>query len=310
MMRLAVFDRSLATDNLGDEVIYQSVEAVLLDLFPVAFIHRIASHEALSDRSHKVLRAADMTFVAGSNLLPPDGERWRFTRGDCMFIDKLVITGAGWQNDATQLSRENTPIMRRAFHRTALHAVRDQPAADNLAKLGLSVLNASCPTLWALDAAATARIPASRAPEAVVTVTAYRNRPAEDAAFLRRVTESYRKVWFYPPMQSFISHRERIGFGDLPRIRATTAEYTRFFAENDIDYIGSRLHGGIRALQTGKRSLILQADNRARDIAAHTGLPSVRLDDLAGIRAWIEAPAPTVLRLPETAIAAWKTQFR
>jgi len=99
-----------------------------------------------------------------------------------------VVIGAGWQHDAAQLNRENTKLMRRAFHRTALHAVRDQAAVDNLAKLGLRVVNASCPTLWALDAAATARIPATRAPEAVVTVTACRNRPAEDAAFLRLVT--------------------------------------------------------------------------------------------------------------------------
>ncbi|WP_291297975.1 polysaccharide pyruvyl transferase family protein [Elioraea sp.] len=309
-MRLAVIDPSLATDNLGDEVIYQAVEAALLDLFPAAFIHRIASHEALSDRSHKVLRAADMTFVAGSNLLPPDWAQWRLTLADSMFIDNLVIFGAGWQNDVTQLNRENTKIMRRAFHRTALHAVRDKPAVDNLATLGLRVVNASCPTLWALDAAATARIPVTRAPEAVVTVTAYRNRPAEDAAFLRLVTESYRKVWFYPQMEDDIPHLERIGFGHLPRIRATTAAFTRFLAENEVDYIGSRLHGGIRALQTGKRSLILQVDNRARDIAAHTGLPSARLDDPAGIRRWIETPAPTVLRLPEAEIAAWKAQFR
>lgn len=309
-MRLAVFDPSLATDNLGDEVIYQAVEVVLLDLFPNAFIHRIASHEALSDRSHKVLRAADMVFVAGSNLLPPDGGQWRLTLADSLFCDNIVVIGAGWQHDSTPLTRESTKIIRRTFHRTALHAVRDQPAADNLATLGLRVVNTSCPTLWSIDAAAAARIPIVRAPEAVVAVTAYRKRPAEDAAFLRLVTECYRKVWFYPQMADDVPHLERIGFGHLPRIRASTEAYTRFLAENDVDYVGSRLHGGIRALQTGKRSLILQVDNRARDIATHTGLPSARLDDLAGIRAWIEAPAPTVLRLPAADIAAWKSQFR
>jgi polysaccharide pyruvyl transferase WcaK-like protein len=116
-------------------------------------------------------------------------------------------------------------------------------------------------------------------------------------------------VWFYPQMADDIPHLERIGFGHLPRIRASTAAYTRFLAENDVDYVGSRLHGGIRALQQGKRTLVLAVDNRARDIAAHTGLPSVPHGDAASIRAWIETPAPTLLRLPEAEIAAWKAQF-
>lgn len=308
-MQIAILDPSLATDNLGDEVIYQAVESLLFDLFPNAWFHRIATHEAMSNRSHKVLREAERIFVAGSNLLPPDGGQWRITLSDSMFIEGLVVIGAGWQHDTTKLSREASKIIGRSFHRTALHAVRDAPAAENLKAVGLRAVNATCPTLWRLDAEATARIPATKAPEAVVAVTAYRNQPEADAAFLKLVTERYRTVWFYPQMADDIAHIERLGFGHLKRIRASTDAYTRFLAENDVDYIGSRLHGGIRALQTGKRSLILEVDNRARDIAAHTGLPSARLTDLAAIGDWIDRPAPTVLHLPEADIAAWKAQF-
>lgn len=309
-MEIAVLDPSLATDNLGDEVIYEAVEDVLFSLFPAAFLHRIASHERMSDRSHTVLRKASLVFVAGSNLLPPDGGQWRITLDDAALCCDIVVLGAGWQHDSTVFNRRSEKLTRRVLSGRRIHAVRDAKARDNLASLGLRVLNTSCPSLWSLDAAATARIPESRAPEAVVAVTAYRNTPEADAAFLRLMTECYRKVWFYPQMADDIPHLERIGFGHLPRIRASTAAYTRFLAENDVDYVGSRLHGGIRALQRGKRTLVLAVDNRARDIAAHTGLPSAPHGDLAAIRAWIETPAPTRLALPEAEIAAWKAQFR
>ncbi|WP_144185125.1 polysaccharide pyruvyl transferase family protein [Elioraea rosea] len=308
-MQIAILDPSLATDNLGDEVIYQAVESLLFDLFPNAWFHRIATHEPMSNRSHKVLRAAERIFVAGSNLLPPDGGQWRITLSDSMFVEGLVVIGAGWQHDATKLTREASKILRRSLHASALHAVRDAPAAENLKALGLRAVNATCPTLWRLDAAATARIPEAKAQDAVVAVTAYRNQPEADAAFLKLVTDRYRTVWFYPQMGDDIPHLERLGFGHLKRIRASTEAYSRFLAENDVDYIGSRLHGGIRALQMGKRLLILEVDNRARDIAAHTGLPSARLTDLAAISDWIERPAPTRLHLPEAEIAAWKAQF-
>lgn len=308
-MEIAVLDPSLATDNLGDEVIYEAVEEIIFSLFPDAFLHRIATHERMSDRSHAVLRKASLVFVAGSNLLPPDGGQWRITLDDAPYCDDIVVLGAGWQHDGTMFNRRSEKLTRRLLSATRIHSVRDAKARDNLAGLGLSVLNTSCPSLWGLDAAALARTPVARAQEAVVTVTAYRNTPEADAAFLRLVTECYRKVWFYPQMASDIPHLDRIGFGHLPRIRASTAAYTAFLAGNEVDYIGSRLHGGIRALQMAKRTLVLAVDNRARDISAHTGLPSVPIADTDAIRAWIETPAPTRLTLPEAEIAAWRAQF-
>jgi hypothetical protein len=43
----------------------------------------------------------------------------------------------------------------------------------------------------------------------------------------------------------------------------------------DVDFVGARLHGGIRALQRGRRTLTIALDNRAREIAGDTGMPVV-----------------------------------
>ncbi len=54
-----------------------------------------------------------------------------------------------------------------------------------------------------------------------------------------------------------------------------------------VDYIGTRLHGGVFCLLRGKRSLIVEVDNRATEIARDTGLPTVKRVDLETLRRWI-----------------------
>ena len=46
------------------------------------------------------------------------------------------------------------------------------------------------------------------------------------------------------------------------------AETDALIQDTECDYIGTRLHGGIRALQHGRRSLILSVDNRAVVLAS------------------------------------------
>jgi hypothetical protein len=101
-----------------------------------------------------------------------------------------------------------------------------------------------------------------------------------------------------------------LGDGRIKLIPPNLASYTQYLQQNHVDYIGSRLHGGIRALQTGKRSLILAVDNRAVEISKDTGLPVVKRDNVAAIERWITTPAPTRLKLPTAAINEWMGQFK
>jgi hypothetical protein len=89
----------------------------------------------------------------------------------------------------------------------------------------------------------------------------------------------------------------------------SVAEYSALLDSEPVDVVGSRLHGGIRALQRGRRAQIMAIDNRAREIARDTGLSVLERDDLAGLRRWIENPAPLRLELPRQAIAEWRESF-
>ena len=75
------------------------------------------------------------------------------------------------------------------------------------------------------------------------------------------------------------------------------------------DYIGTRLHGGIYALLHNRRSLIIEIDNRAAEIAKDTYLPTVKRGDIDSTKAWIRAPFRPKIQIDSAAIVRWKNQF-
>lgn len=51
---------------------------------------------------------------------------------------------------------------------------------------------------------------------------------------------------------------------NLHLIQPNLRDYTALLASGGIDYVGTRLHGGIHAMNMGCRSLILAVDNRRK----------------------------------------------
>jgi polysaccharide pyruvyl transferase WcaK-like protein len=80
-------------------------------------------------------------------------------------------------------------------------------------------------------------------------------------------------------------------------------------SDRQLDYVGNRLHAGLRALQHGRRSIIVEIDNRAREMAADFGLPTVTRDDFRRLEQMIEDPLEIAIRVPDAEIARWKQQF-
>ena len=81
-------------------------------------------------------------------------------------------------------------------------------------------------------------------------------------------------------------------------------------ASGDIDYVGTRLHGGIEALNHGRRSLVLAVDNRATEIGKDTNLPVMdRKSAVELIEERINSSWATEIVLPNDNISLWKSQF-
>ena len=78
---------------------------------------------------------------------------------------------------------------------------------------------------------------------------------------------------------------------------------------NNIEYVGTRLHGGIYALRHKKRAIIISIDERARGISADTGLVTIEKNNLDRLPELINSAFETKLNIPFDEIARWRAQF-
>jgi polysaccharide pyruvyl transferase WcaK-like protein len=314
METITIVDTSISTDNVGDEIIMDAVNEIVTELFPNAYIFRVPSHDALSERTRAFVRKSAWCFIGGTNLLSSVINPWNLWRLDRLAANafgssRTVCLGTGW-NDYMQLpSPESKILLNTALSSDHVHAVRDKYTQDHLKSIGIDSFFTSCPTTWFLSPAFCSSIPTRKAKTAIITLSAWRAEIELDRAWINVVRKNYDEVFFFSQMQDDFEYLAALGFDDIKTVAATVQAYDRFLVDHDVDFIGTRLHGGIRALQKGRRALILSIDNRAAEMGRDTGLPVLPRSDSAAIATWIAGAPPLTITLPDDAIASWKRQF-
>ncbi|WP_293701168.1 MULTISPECIES: polysaccharide pyruvyl transferase family protein [unclassified Sphingopyxis] len=314
METITIVDTSISTDNVGDEIIMDAVNEIVMELFPDAYIFRVPSHDALSERTRTFVRKSTWCFIGGTNLLSSVINPWNLWRLDKLAANafgssRTVCLGTGWNDYMEPPSAESKNLLTTALSSDYLHAVRDKYTQDHLTSIGIRSVFTSCPTTWFLTPNFCSKISNSKAKTAIITLSAWRAEIELDRAWIDVVRKSYDEVFFFSQMQDDFEYLAALGFDDIKTVAATVQAYDQFLIEHDVDFIGTRLHGGIRALQKGRRALILSIDNRAAEMGRDTGLPVLPRSDPAAIGTWIVGAPPLTITLPDNAIASWKRQF-
>ena len=93
-------------------------------------------------------------------------------------------------------------------------------------------------------------------------------------------------------------------------IPPTLDAYEHILNTVDLDYIGTRLHGGIYAMRHKKRAIIIAIDERAREINANNNLNCLNIDETDKLEAMINSEFETNVIMPFDEIARWKLQFK
>jgi polysaccharide pyruvyl transferase WcaK-like protein len=314
MRKIALLDPSTTSANLGDEIIMQAAHNILLELFPHAFYVKLPTQEFWLWQSYRIHKECDYMFVCGSNLLKSKmlwRNQWKIAPWDFLLRKRCILMGCGWRHYQAPPDWYSRYMLRRILADRFLHSTRDNYSAQHLRSIGLTnVRNTACMTMWKLNATHCASIPTARAPRAITTVTGYNPDPQADRAYLEILLQNYEEVVLWPQQPDDFAYVQQLNGGRINYLAPNLAAYTEFLRDNNVDYVGSRLHGGIRALQMGKRSLILAVDNRAMEIANNTGLSVVKRENVTAIDRWIKTPEPTRIRLPNEAIAEWLGQFK
>jgi polysaccharide pyruvyl transferase WcaK-like protein len=242
--------------------------------------------------------------------------QWDLTLANALRVRRAVLMGCGWWRDQGRANRYTRVLLASVLHWRFRHSVRDSQARAQLEAINpgplrlLRPLNTGCPTMWSFLDQHQVTCRTTKADAALVMLTDYDRDPAADRALLQLLAENYSSVAFWPQGRDDLAYARELGFEGLVLERSLAA-LDRFLADHPLlDYVGTRLHGGIRCLKAGARCLILTIDNRARTIAHDTGLPTAARGDRPALQSWIGGAPAAQLTLPAEAIQSWRRQFQ
>jgi polysaccharide pyruvyl transferase WcaK-like protein len=144
-------------------------------------------------------------------------------------------------------------------------------------------------------------------------VTDYRPDLQHDRALINLLFARYERVHVWLQGQGDDAYLRSLLGQSYDRLHVIPHAYDAFeaFLTSGIvfDYVGTRLHGGIRCINAGRRALIITVDNRAIELAADIGLPTVQRGNIAAVDDWITQSEAVQLRLPVDKMRTWSRQF-
>lgn len=313
--QVVMYDPEPSSLNRGDQVISRSAQSFLNPLFPDKFIVNMSTHQPIPFRIRRHLRGSDYSFVLGSNLLKGGMllgfRQWNISLVDTLQIKDLILVGCGWSQYQSATDSYSKQLYRRILTDQYVHSVRDSYTKARLMDMGFSnVMNTGCPSLWRFTPEFCSAIPQRKARSVVTTVTDYDRDQTSDQIMLETLGREYDRVFVWPQGSDDYSYIHDLKMpGNAQVLPATMQAYDELLQMENVDYVGTRLHGGIAALQNKKRSLIVAIDNRAREMGRDFGLPLLERDRIGDLSSLINSPIPCEIRIDQTAIEAFLRQF-
>lgn len=322
-MTIAVYDTFCGSLNSGDAIIMDAVMGVLDELFPQ--LHKISypTHYPLSLGSvRRIKRGSSFVFVGGTNLLSsyvnvrPGKNPWCVSYLESLILNKkIILFGCGWHSYMRCPTLAARLFYRSILSREYIHSVRDSYSENMLRKAGISnVLNTGCPTMWGLSEKHCQGIPSQKARNVLFTLTDYSRSPKEDIKFINLLKSTYEKAYFWIQGTGDLAYLSSLWGpqvkNDFEILNPNIASLDHILKSSlSLDYVGTRLHAGIRALQMKRRAIIIGVDNRAIEKKRDFGLEVVDRTDFGRLSFLINENFSTKIKLKNENISHWKAQF-
>lgn len=320
---ITIWDTSVGTLNVGDEIINEAVKRELGEIYKDGhqFV-TVPTHDVVGRRGRLMMKRSEAIFVAGTNILSSKYKLfringWNLKLRDAFFVKGAVLLGAGWQNYQGHPSLLNSFFYKRILNKAILHSVRDNYTKEKLESIGIkNVVNTGCPTLWKLTPEHCQKIPHQKGKKVITTISDYSTNVSArkaDEEMLQTLNENYEEVFVW--LQGAYDEDYFDSFDPeltkkIIKIPGLLQRYDQFLEENeDTDFIGTRLHAGIRAMQKFRRSIIIGIDNRAIEMKKDYGLPVLERENIDLLDKYINSNFETKIGLNFELIQSWKDQF-
>ena len=322
--KIGIFNTWIGSDNIGDAIIMDCCKRMLLKEFKNDFYVEIPTHLSLYNKEFYIFNDLKYVFVCGTNLLSNKmnirsrKNQWHIGIKFLYYIwknkiDNIILLGVGWNNYSIKENFMGKLFWKTILSKKFIHSVRDEYTRDKLKNMGIeNVINTGCPTTWDLTENYSQNIATEKSDTVVVTVTDYNRDYIKDKKMFDILEKNYNKIVIFPQSFADIDYvEELIGKTDKNKyewLAPNLESYDEFLNNNSCDYVGTRLHGGIRALQKLKRTFIIGIDNRALEMK-EINLPIINRENIEILEEKINKDERLNLKINIKKIMEWKNQF-
>lgn len=322
MKKIVLFDPSYGTSNQGDLIINEAVMKEMKFLFSNNYLVRYSTHSPLM-HLHQLLKKnfisrncepSYLKFLGGSNIFKHDLFRYTLDWNINIFTKHLyqntVSIGGGSEGNPMTMNWYTRHIYKTILSKEYAHSTRDEKTKAFLESLGLRAINTGCPTTWSLTGAHCRMIPSAKSKDVVFTLTDYSMDPKKDQELIDILIKNYRNVFFWIQGTEDLDYFNTFkNIESIKLVSPNVEAYGELLSRGDVDYVGTRLHAGIYAMQHKVRSIILIIDNRTRDMKSSYGLNAIERNDINQLETMIKSDFKTDIRIDEEKINLWKRQF-
>lgn len=305
-----VLDTSLNSDNLGDNIINFYSNKVFKEL-GISIVDRIPTHVVPKKES---INGIIPKIVTGTNILSSKMEApylWMISK-NLNTVNNTLLLGNGWEKYYNFETPYTRMFYKKMLNNDFIHSVRDEYSKKKLNKLGIkNVVNTSCPTTWGLTPELCKQIPKGKGRKVVTTITDYSQDKTMDWYMLDTLLENYEEVFIWIQGERDLEYLKQYNnFSKLNLVERTLDAYNKILKLENLDFVGTRLHAGIHALNNKHRSIIVSIDNRAREMGKDINLPIVERNELKSkLTEMINNDFQIEINLPTKNIELWKKQF-
>ena len=274
------------------------------------------THIPISLADFLIAQDRDYAFFCGTNAFR---KRWRLRsrknqwalNGWQLALSKPIITlGVGWNSYKSGSGYLSSLAYRRLLCKKSLQSARDEFTARMLRNIGVkNVLNTGCATIWGLTPEHLSYIPEKKSDSAIFTITDYDRDPKSDVEMISALAKNYDKIIFWPQGALDLEYLTSLRLPYAVELLPSGLSAFDKALEANVDFVGTRLHAGIRALQKAKRSIIISIDNRAAEMQQNFNIPVVARGDSEMLVRMIRGNWVPKITLPLKNIEMWKSQF-
>lgn len=280
MKNILMLDTSVASLNQGDEIINISIKNNWNELFEKNYIMKLPTHTPVytpfqcflyNKKKLNTFNNADYKFLCGTNALYTNMLRplpsWNINIFNCGMVKNTICLGTGLGVNSNKVNLYTKLLYKKVLSRDFIHSVRDEKTKKFLQKLGFKAINTGCPTLWGLTPEFCKDIPNHKSNKVIFTLTSYEKDIKNDQLMINILKENYEKLYFWPQSIGDMEYLNTLSnIDNITCISPNITEYDKILNDN-VDYVGNRLHGGIFAMQHKCRTIIISIDYRAKEMS-------------------------------------------